>query len=80
LSAVFFWLSYGAPRSFYWASLRVSHLARIGPSTVYSVPFLPGICVELGAAALVVGSMAADDVIADDAAELEDVLDLLPGW
>jgi hypothetical protein len=61
--------------------LRVSHLARIGPSTVYSVPFLPGICVELGAAAaLVVGSAAADDAADDDAVELEDVLDLLSDW
>jgi hypothetical protein len=62
--------------------LRVSNLARIGPSTVYSVPFLPGICVELGAAAaLVVGSMAGeDDAADDDAVELEDVLDLLSDW
>jgi hypothetical protein len=40
---------------------------------VYSVPFFPAICVELGAA-LVDGSAATDDVIADaedDVAELE---------
>jgi hypothetical protein len=46
---------------------------------VYSVPFLPAIWVEVGAAALVDGSAAADDVIADaedDAAELEDWLEL----
>jgi hypothetical protein len=46
----------------------------MGPSTVYSVPFFPAICVEVGAAADVDGSAAADDVIADaedDAAELE---------
>jgi hypothetical protein len=43
------------------------------------VPFLPAIWVEVGAAALVDGSAAADDVIADaedDAAELEDWLEL----
>jgi len=50
------------------------------------VPFLPAICVGLGAAAaLVDGSMAADDVIADeddeDAAELdEELLELLDWW
>jgi hypothetical protein len=46
---------------------------------VYSVPFFPAIWVEVGAAALVDGSAAADDVIADaedDAAELEDWLEL----
>jgi hypothetical protein len=56
--------------------VRVSHLARIGPSTVYSVPFFPAIWVEVGAAALVDGSAAADDVIADaedDAVELEEL-------
>jgi hypothetical protein len=43
---------------------------------VYSVPFFPAIWVEVGAAALVDGSAAADDVIADaedDAAELEEL-------
>jgi hypothetical protein len=42
------------------------------------VPFFPAIWVEVGAAALVDGSMAADDVIADaeDDAELEDELEL----
>lgn len=46
---------------------------------MYSVPFFPAIWVEVGAAALVDGSAAADDVIADaedDAAELEDWLEL----
>jgi len=43
------------------------------------VPFFPAIWVEVGAAALVDGSAAADDVIADaedDAAELKDWLEL----
>ncbi|WP_343573828.1 hypothetical protein [Mycobacterium sp.] len=49
------------------------------------MPFLPAICVGLGvAAALVDGSMAAEDVIADDdedAAELdEELLELLDWW
>jgi hypothetical protein len=47
---------------------------------VYIVPFFPAICVGAGAAAaLVVGSIAADDVIADadeNAAELEELLEL----
>ncbi|HEY6818927.1 MAG TPA: hypothetical protein VI196_06060 [Mycobacterium sp.] len=41
------------------------------------MPFFPAIWVEVGAAALVDGSAAVDDVIADaddDAAELEDWL------
>jgi hypothetical protein len=33
---------------------------------VYSVPFFPAILVEVGAAALVDGSIAIEDVIADD--------------
>jgi hypothetical protein len=43
---------------------------------VYSVPFFPAIWVEVGAAALVDGSMAIEDVIADDdddAVELPEV-------
>jgi hypothetical protein len=45
----------------------------MGPSTVYSVPFFPAIWVEVGAAADVDGSAAADDVIADDADELAEL-------
>jgi hypothetical protein len=33
---------------------------------VYSVPFFPAILVDVGAAALVDGSIAIEDVIADD--------------
>jgi hypothetical protein len=54
--------------------LRDSHFARIGPSTVYGVPFAPLICVEVGAAGVVDGDMAAGDDVddAEDVAELVD--------
>src|ERR1035441_2264912 len=54
----------------------------MGPSTVYSVPFFPAICVEVGAAAVVDGSAAADDDTDDEAddAELEVWLELFPWW
>jgi hypothetical protein len=44
---------------------------------VYSVPFFPAICVEVGAAALVDGSAATDVVIADTEDDVAELLELL---
>src|ERR1700741_2881949 len=44
-------LPVGAPRALRLAGSRDRYLARIGPSTVYSMPLAPAICVEVGAAA-----------------------------
>src|SRR5271163_3898400 len=57
-------LPVGAPSAFRLAASRDRYLARIGPSTVYSVPLAPAICVEVGAAADV------PVAIADEVAEL----------
>src|SRR5271163_4951918 len=60
-------LPVGAPSAFRVAASRDWYLARIGPSTVYSVPLAPAICVEVGAVAD--GAVAIADVT-DELAEL----------
>src|ERR1700759_3914620 len=46
-------LPVGAPRALRFAGSRDRYLARIGPSTVVSVPLAPAICVEVGEAGVV---------------------------
>src|ERR1700733_158774 len=61
-------LPVGAPSAFRVAASRDWYFARIGPSTVYSVPLAPAICVEVGAAdpvatAELVGELVVEPVL-----------------